>query len=43
MTVADAVLFDLDGVLVDSRLAFATSVNHALEQHGLARRGRRLR
>jgi phosphoglycolate phosphatase len=31
---ADAVLFDLDGVLVDSRRAFATSVNAALEAHG---------
>jgi phosphoglycolate phosphatase len=31
----DAVLFDLDGVLVDSRLAFARCVNAALESHGL--------
>ena len=35
MTAADAVLFDLDGVLVDSRNAFATSVNAALLTHGL--------
>jgi phosphoglycolate phosphatase len=31
----DAVLFDLDGVLVDSRLAFARAVNHALLANGL--------
>lgn len=32
------VLFDLDGVLVDSRTPFARCVNHALEQHGVAPR-----
>lgn len=32
---ATAVLFDLDGVIVDSRRAFAGSVNHALAAHGL--------
>jgi phosphoglycolate phosphatase len=31
----DAVLFDLDGVLVDSRTAFVRSVNAALGEHGL--------
>jgi phosphoglycolate phosphatase len=35
---ADAILFDLDGVLVDSRAAFANSVNAALTAHGLAER-----
>lgn len=35
---ADAVLFDLDGVLVDSRVAFVRSVNAALSEHGLAER-----
>jgi phosphoglycolate phosphatase len=30
-----AVFFDLDGCLVDSRLAFVTCVNAALEAHGL--------
>ena len=30
----DAVLFDLDGTIVDSRLPFATSVNLALAAHG---------
>ena len=35
---ADAVLFDLDGVLVDSRTAFARSVNAALVAHGLPER-----
>jgi phosphoglycolate phosphatase len=34
----NAVLFDLDGVLVDSRVPFARSVNSALASHGLARR-----
>jgi phosphoglycolate phosphatase-like HAD superfamily hydrolase len=34
----DAVLFDLDGVLVDSRTPFARSVNGALASHGLAAR-----
>jgi phosphoglycolate phosphatase len=32
------VLFDLDGVLVDSRVPFARSVNSALTSHGLPRR-----
>jgi len=31
----EAVLFDLDGVIVDSRQAISRSINHALEQHGL--------
>lgn len=35
MTGHDAVLFDLDGVLVDSRVPFAQSVNGALVEHGL--------
>jgi phosphoglycolate phosphatase len=30
----DAVLFDLDGTLIDSRVPFATSVNYALAAHG---------
>jgi phosphoglycolate phosphatase len=34
----DAVLFDLDGVLVDSRTAFARSMNAALVEHGLPER-----
>jgi phosphoglycolate phosphatase len=34
----DAVLFDLDGVLVDSRVPFARGVNSALTSHGLAPR-----
>lgn len=34
----DAVLFDLDGVLVDSRIAFARSVNAALRAHDLPER-----
>jgi phosphoglycolate phosphatase len=34
----DAVLFDLDGVLVDSRTPFARSVNSALTAHGLTPR-----
>src|SRR3954470_6218572 len=38
MLQADAVLFDLDGVLVDSRTAFARSVNAALVEHGLPER-----
>ena len=38
MTDHDAVLFDLDGVLVDSRVPFARSVNNALTSHGLAAR-----
>jgi phosphoglycolate phosphatase len=32
---ADTVLFDLDGVLVDSRVSFARSVNAALVAHNL--------
>lgn len=35
---ADAVLFDLDGCLVDSRVPFTRSVNAALVEHGLAPR-----
>jgi phosphoglycolate phosphatase len=35
---ADAVLFDLDGVLVDSRVAFVRSINAALSEHGLPER-----
>ena len=35
MAVHDAVPFDLDGVLVDSRVPFARSVNSALTAHGL--------
>jgi phosphoglycolate phosphatase len=31
---ADAVLFDLDGVLVDSRAAYAASMNATLADHG---------
>jgi phosphoglycolate phosphatase-like HAD superfamily hydrolase len=31
-----AVLFDLDGVLVDSRAAVAGCINYALRTHGLA-------
>ncbi len=34
----DAVFFDLDGVLVDSRVPFARSVNGALTSHGLSPR-----
>lgn len=34
----DAVLFDLDGVLVDSRVPFARCVNEALAAHGLVSR-----
>jgi phosphoglycolate phosphatase len=33
---AHAVLFDLDGVLVDSRASVARCINHALRTHGLA-------
>ena len=36
MTAAPAALFDLDGVLVDSRVPFARCVNAALEAHGFA-------
>jgi phosphoglycolate phosphatase len=32
----DAVIFDLDGVLVDSRAAISSCINHALDAHGLA-------
>jgi phosphoglycolate phosphatase len=38
LTATDAVLFDLDGVLVDSRLAFARSMNAAFAEHGLPER-----
>jgi phosphoglycolate phosphatase len=38
LSAADAVLFDLDGVLVDSRTAFVRSVNAALAEHGLPER-----
>lgn len=31
----EAVLFDLDGVLVDSRTAITGCINHALDAHGL--------
>jgi phosphoglycolate phosphatase len=34
----DAVLFDLDGTIVDSRAPFATSMNYALGAHGQAQR-----
>jgi len=34
----DAILFDLDGVLVDSRAPIARSINHALGRLGLAPR-----
>jgi phosphoglycolate phosphatase len=32
---APAVLFDLDGVLVDSRVPITDCINHALREHGL--------
>jgi phosphoglycolate phosphatase len=35
--VREAILFDLDGVLVDSRAAIAGSLNHALAANGLPR------
>ncbi len=38
MTEPAAVLFDLDGVLVDSRVPFARGVNSALVAHGLPAR-----
>jgi phosphoglycolate phosphatase len=38
LSAADAVLFDLDGVLVDSRTAFVRSINAALAEHGLPER-----
>jgi phosphoglycolate phosphatase len=34
----DVVLFDLDGVLVDSRAAITGCINHALDAHGLPKR-----
>lgn len=34
----EAVLFDLDGVLTDSRVAIAGSINHALRRNGFAER-----
>ena len=34
----DAVLFDLDGVLLDSRAAFVQCINTALQENGLAPR-----
>ncbi len=33
-----AVLFDLDGVLADSRVAISRSINYALKVHGLGER-----
>jgi phosphoglycolate phosphatase len=36
--VKTAVLFDLDGVIVDSRLAISTSLNYALAAHGVPER-----
>jgi phosphoglycolate phosphatase len=36
---ADAVLFDMDGVLIDSRASIASAINHALAAHGYAERG----
>lgn len=33
-----ALLFDLDGVLIDSRIAITDCINHALAEHGLPRR-----
>lgn len=38
LSATDAVLFDLDGVLVDSRTAFVRSINAALSEHGLEER-----
>jgi phosphoglycolate phosphatase len=38
LSATDAVLFDLDGVLVDSRTAFVRSMNAALAEHGLPER-----
>jgi phosphoglycolate phosphatase len=37
---SEVVLFDLDGVLVDSREAIAGCINHALEASGFARQSR---
>jgi phosphoglycolate phosphatase len=36
--VTAAVLFDLDGVIVDSRVAITTCLNHALVEHGVPAR-----
>ena len=36
--IVDAVIFDLDGVIVDSRVPFARSVNAALAAHDLPTR-----
>ncbi len=33
-----AILFDLDGVLIDSRAAISRCINHALDAHGLSER-----
>ncbi len=33
-----AILFDLDGVLIDSRAAIGNCINHALDAHGLPER-----
>ncbi|MDP9386238.1 MAG: HAD hydrolase-like protein [Actinomycetota bacterium] len=33
-----AILFDLDGVLIDSRAAIMGCINHALTEHGLPAR-----
>lgn len=38
-TALEALLFDMDGVLVDSRKAIARSINHALVEHGCQARG----
>jgi phosphoglycolate phosphatase len=38
LSATDAVLFDLDGVLVDSRTAFVRSINATLAEHGLEER-----
>jgi len=34
----DAILFDLDGTIIDSRVPFVTSLNYALAAHGLRQR-----
>lgn len=34
----DAILFDLDGTIIDSRVPFVTSVNYMLAAHGLRQR-----
>jgi phosphoglycolate phosphatase len=41
LAACDAVLFDLDGVLIDSRVPFARSVNAALAEQGLPERAER--